>query len=218
MTARPQWFNINLAILVVLILAVGWLVVDRQISKGREEAATQSALSLAEQVQRACADPENIAADLEVVCAHAEEVAEDPVKAGPPGPPGPEGPQGPRGVQGPRGSQGPTGPSGRDGRDGVDGQPGPAGPAGPPGADGADGADGKPGPPGPEGPQGPVGPEGPQGPAGRDGDDGRGIASISCDTDTDDWTVTYTDDTTETIDGPCRVQTVPDPNQSRETS
>lgn len=76
--------------------------------------------------------------------------------------------------------------------------PGPAGAdsqvPGPQGVTGNDGKDGK---------------DGDKGDTGDTGAPGRGITSISCGTD-GDWVFTFTDDTTTTITGPCRVVT-PDP-------
>jgi len=55
--------------------------------------------------------------------------------------------------------------------------------------DGRDGVDGK---------------DGTDGQPGADGKDGRGVKSVTCQDD-GTWLVTYTDDTTSTTDGPCRV-------------
>lgn len=119
---------------------------------------------------------------------------------GEPGGPGPQGVPGPvgepgfpgRGLPGPAGSDGAPGPSGGDGDDGTsgaDGAPGPAGPAGPAGQEGAPGAPGAAGTPGP---------------SGEPGTDGRGVAVLECQAD-GTWLITYTDDTTSTTPGPCRV-------------
>jgi len=82
---------------------------------------------------------------------------------------------------------GAPGTNGTNGTNGSDGQT-VVGPAGPPGADSTV--------PGPEGPAGPTGPA---------GADGRGITSgPTCNAD-GTWTTTYSDGTTETQDGPCRV-------------
>lgn len=132
-----------------------------------------------------------------------------PSEVGTPGAAGEPGPRGPAGPQGPAGQDGVDGP---DGAPGVDGSPGPQGPTGAPGADGAtgaagadgqDGADGAPGAPGETGPQGPAGVDG------VDGADGRGVVSVTCEAD-GSWLITYTDDTTSTTPGPCRIP-APDP-------
>lgn len=128
-------------------------------------------------------------------------------------------------IPGPPGKPGEDGRDGADGRDGVDGAPGesivgPPGPAGAPGESivgpaGADGASiiGPPGPAGapgesivgPPGPPGPAGADGasivgPAGPAGPAGADGRGITAITCTgLPAAQFTITYTDGTTETI-------------------
>lgn len=117
----------------------------------------------------------------------------------------------------------------QDGRAGTPGESGPAGitptasqvraliaqfyAANPP----SDGAPGQPGTDGTDstapGPQGPVGGQGDQGPAGGDGQpgadgkdgstgaDGRGIASVTCDQDTEQFVVTYTDGATQPVEG-----------------
>jgi len=59
---------------------------------------------------------------------------------------------------------------------------------------------------------GPIcGADGRDGADGADGTDGRGLVSTECLED-GDWLFTYTDDTTETTDGPCRVDPEPDPD------
>lgn len=86
--------------------------------------------------------------------------------------------------------EGAVGPVGAPGLAGIPGK------AGPPGADGTDGANGVDGAPGPVGPPG------------ANGLDGRGVVSITCGAD-GVWTIAYTDGTTSTTPGPCRV--VPEP-------
>lgn len=100
------------------------------------------------------------------------------------------GPQGIPGVTGPRGPAGPApepvpGPPGRDGEDGatITGPAGPAGPKGDKGDPGKDGSNGKDGAP---------------------GRDGRGVTSITCGT-TGDWLIAFTDGTSQTVTGPCRL-------------
>lgn len=73
------------------------------------------------------------------------------------------------------------------------------------------------GPQGPAGPPGPAGPAGPAGSDGQDGDDGRSIASVTCG-DSDDWTIHYSDGTSETVAGPCRIdQPEPEPSTTSPT-
>ena len=111
-------------------------------------------------------------------------------------------------IPGPAGRTGDDGPAGRNGRDGTSPDPVP----GPPGRDGADG-ESITGPAGPKGDTGPPGKDGSNGKDGTNGSDGRGIVSIDCNPDAD-WVVTYTDGTTQTITGPCRLipeGTLPDP-------
>ncbi|VXB81523.1 collagen-like protein [Aeromicrobium sp. 9AM] len=89
------------------------------------------------------------------------------------------------------------GPAGRDGRDGrsITGPPGES-ITGPPGDSVT-------------GPQGAVGPAGSAGKDGTDGKDGRSITSTSCQSD-GTWLITYSDDTTQTVDGPCRIVLPPE--------
>jgi len=118
---------------------------------------------------------------------------------------GPRGDMGVPGQTGPKGDLGPQGPQGATGAPGATGATGAAGQTGATGATGADGAQG------PQGATGPAGPPGPGGPAGANGSDGRGIQSISCDGDgaTSVWNITYTDGSTVTVAGPCRVSILP---------
>lgn len=124
------------------------------------------------------------------------------------------------GRDGKDGRDGAAGPRGLDGRDGQDGAPGPEGPAGRDGADGIGrdglaglaGRDGASiiGPEGPAGPVGPTGPAGPVGPSGPAGADGRGIKNMQCIGEGNDSyvLVTFSDDTTTTWAGPCRLDPV----------
>lgn len=147
-----------------------------------------------------------------------------PVAEGKPGDQGPPGPAGPRGPQGPPGAQGKQGPIG------VTGQSpqcllepsrcvGPAGPKGATGGKGLDGTDGQQGEQGPAGEKGDQGPAGSQGEPGTDGakgdpgeqgevgpqgEPGRGITSTKCQGD-GTWLFMYSDGSSETVDGPCRV-------------
>ena len=131
---------------------------------------------------------------------------------GQPGPVGPAGPQGSPGPVGPTGKQGPAGKSGSSpaclllvsacsGPQGLEGKQGPAGPAG---------KDGEQGPAGPQGEQGPAGVQGPQGEMGVQGSRGVSVSSTQCvDDETttgSHWLITYTDATSETSPGPCRVK------------
>lgn len=148
-----------------------------------------------------------------------------PGERGPIGPVGPAGRDGEDGAPGDDGEQGPAGPPGLPGLParsliGPAGDPGAEGPAGAPGSPGADGTpgipgtEGPPGAPGETGPQGATGPAGPSGPAGdtgatgepgAPGSDGRGVVVLECQADAS-WLITYTDGTTSTTPGPCRVQ------------
>ena len=87
--------------------------------------------------------------------------------------------------------KGDTGEKGEKGDVGAKGDTGATGPAG---ADGAPGKDGS---------------------NGTDGAPGRGITSVTCETD-GTWTFTWTDGTTSTVAGPCRV-TEPEPTPTDPT-
>jgi len=81
------------------------------------------------------------------------------------------------------------------------GEPGPASTVpGPAGRDGGDSSV--------PGPQGPPGADGDPGSPGAPGAEGRGIATITCQ-DEGNWLITYTDSTTSTTEGPCRVFLIP---------
>lgn len=141
---------------------------------------------------------------------------------GDPGPTGQTGPAGPQGDPGPQGETGPQGPAGADGEDGGYYQPSvddngdlswtgskagmPSvqkknirGPQGPQGEIGQAGPKGDPGDTGPQGPAGADGAQGPQGPA---GPAGRGITGVSYSSTTNQWTISYSDGSSEKVSGP----------------
>lgn len=208
---------VTIILLAVILSLLAWITWDRLQSQRRAELAEATTVSLAEQIQAACLDAEVIVSDQDV-CDRADEVVDE----GPPttvsGERGPAGPAGPTGFPGRPGTEGPSGPPGAEGQPGTDGQsimgtPGPLGLPGAPGSTGepgSPGADGPAGPPGESGPSGPTGPEGPPGPTGTPGEpgqpgtDGRGVLTLTCQDD-GTWLITYTDDTTSTTPGPCRV-------------
>lgn len=176
------------------------------------------------QLERARADTAALAAQVRELGGQPVATAK-PGQRGDQGPPGPQGPQGVPGPQGPPGAPGSPGPvgvtgqsprcllepskcvgpkgsageQGEQGKQGQQGEPGKAGPAGP---------QGEPGAPGETGPQGPAGPQGDQGPAGPTGAQGRGIADTDCLED-GTWRISYTDGTSQIVQGPCRVVVVP---------
>lgn len=96
---------------------------------------------------------------------------------------------------------GPIGPRGERGPSCIEeiGFPRCRGTTGTEGDPGVPGSEGQPGTPGSQGPQGDAGPKGDTGERGPAGADGRGITSIGC--DGGQFVVTYTDGTTQTIDG-----------------
>jgi len=192
--ARRDWVNVLLIVVVLVLLA--WIAWDNVKSSTRADVATSNAQTLAEQIQQAC-----LAGDVIVgsrnVCARADAVADQPNVP----------------VQG---AQGPAGVDGKNGRDGLPGFPGvngPTGVVGPAGEPGGNGQNGAAGTDGSVGPNGVDGAAGAPGPAGVNGTDGRGITSIECvdsaptvpPTSTSDWVITYTDATTSTTPGPCRL-------------
>ena len=227
----PRW-SIAL-ILLVLLGFLAWTVWSINTSKQEADDAATNANSLADEVTNACAEG-SVEIDGRDICAKAKQVKKDvaePTKAGP------AGPQGVRGRPGPRSTiPGPTGQQGGDGEDSD--VPGPAGekgqdsdipgPAGIPGEDsevpgprgerGAPGSDGETvvGPPGPAGAKGEKGESvtGPPGSKGEKGESGRGISGVTC-TSGGDWKFTFTDDTSITVDGPCRVSSLRPPRNRR---
>jgi len=196
--AKRDWWQIaSIAAIVALLCWISW---DKAVATTRAEAAEANAVSFAEQVQTACAAPDELVTDW-AICKRA-----DAVVALPDSPPaqaivGPQGPPGPAGVD----SVVP-GPIGLTGLASL--IPGPIGETGPqgdasliPGPAGADSTV-----PGPAGADSTV-----PGPAGPAGADGRGITSVACvdSTTSSDWVVTFTDGATSTAAGPCR--TIPTP-------
>lgn len=154
------------------------------------------------------------AADVQVydkdLCARLDAAADSgAVIAGKDGRDGAPGPRGASGRDGVDGSDGPPGPPGRNGEDGRPGTDGVSvsGPAGTSGTDGVNGVDGVPGPAGPAGPAGADGAPGAPGADGRDGSDGRGIANMECIGEGEDSyvLVTFTDGSTTSWAGPCRL-------------
>lgn len=190
--ARRDWVNVMLIVVVLVLL--GWIAWDNVKSSTRAEVATANAQTLAEQIQQACLAGDVIVASRNV-CARADAVADQPNVP----------------VQG---AQGPAGVDGKNGRDGLPGFPGvngPTGVVGPAGEPGGNGQNGAAGTDGSVGPNGVDGAAGAPGPAGANGTDGRGITLIGCVDSattvppTSDWVITYTDGTTSTTPGPCRV-------------
>jgi len=227
-TRKSRRDLVTIVLLVVILSLLGWITYDRLQSQRRAELAEATTVSLAEQIQAACLDDAVIVSD-EDVCERADRVVDNgpqvvagergergpqgeagpigtPGRDGRPGLAGPPGEDGDDGVPGAAGTPGRTvvGPPGADGLDGGSGLDGSPGSPGAPGADGAPGAAGEPGVPGPPGPGGPAGEVGPIGPAGAPGSDGRGVTVLECQAD-GTWLITYTDDTTSTTPGPCRV-------------
>lgn len=179
---RSRW-PIFWAIITGVALAVAAIVTVTTIAQMARSSETANAL-----LQQQANTIDNLAGALDESRSQLEDNNIDPVVPPSseivPGPAGPEGSAGPQGPQGPRGFDGAPGGDGKDGAAGPEGATGPAGPQGDQGPAGTDGA------------------AGPQGPA------GRGIATSECQDD-GTWLIVYTDGTTQTTDGPCRLVIIP---------
>lgn len=201
----------------MILVAIGFLIwTIWSINTTQQEAdnATTNANALADQVSQACNEGA-VKIDGRDICTKAQQVKDD-VKPAEPGPQGRRGLQGPRGVPGPAGTpgtDGETGEQGEAGQPGAEGQPGQDGESGSPGEDGEPGAAGQAGAPGKNGTTGQPGAKGEKGDPGKTGDKGekgdkgeagRGVKSVTC-TASGDWSFTFTDGTTVTVTGPCRV-------------
>jgi Collagen triple helix repeat (20 copies) len=200
---HTRWPAIVTAIGIALLAVTGTFALFYAMTqREQKDASNAEKLTLAQQVQQACAAGGDAAKELGMACGKAREITQRGEKGEPgaTGPMGPAGPRGPRGVPGQRGPAGSTPPcimtsTHCQGRPGLDGDPGPQGPAG---ADGTNGADGSPGDPGPAGPEGPAGPAGPTGPAGADG---RSITAVTCDAiQPVTFTFTFSDGSTLTVE------------------
>lgn len=208
-----------LIVSVLLFIAAGvigilaWqLSLDRNNAKTEAASATQEKQEIAQEAQAVLCIADDIEVYDEALCARLEDAAHG-VSLGVPGPAGVPGRDGRNGAPGPAGAQGPVGPPGLNG---SDGSPGFNGLSGLPGVNGEQGPVGPVGPVGPAGPVGPTGAAGQDGLNGRDGADGRGISSVVCEGAGDEsyWVVTYTDGTSQTSTGPCRLNTLTLPTEA----
>lgn len=194
-------------LLVILIVAASTIAGYRLAVANRDrDAARAETGAVAGQSQELVECVKGPQIDCRAEAAQVEKTIDD-VAAGSPGPTGAQGSQGstgvqgiqgPTGPQGPRGLMGQVGPRGIPGDNGEDGPPGPVGAVGPPGQQGATGDIG------PAGPAGSAGADGQPGSPGRDGTDGapgRGIETVDCDPVTEQFVVTYTDSTTQLVEG-----------------
>ena len=196
---RQKWwlFTVSglLFVAVGIISVLAWqLSIDRDGAK-REAASEQSQKQeIAQEAQAVICTAADVQVYDQDLCARLEAVATEPANP----------------AAGPKGDKGDPGRDGRDGKDSTV-----PGPAGPPGKDGSDGLDSLiAGPPGATGAPGkdssvpgPAGPPGADGADGAPGADGRGISSVTCEGtgDASYWVVTYTDGTSQTSTGPCRL-------------
>lgn len=184
---------LSVGFLICLALAVGWVAAqvltltafDQESAADRRNLHAQ--IADVEAANVALAEQVRALGDVPVAEVDGSDTPTIVPLQGPRGIPGVTGPRGPRGLAGAAGAAGETGPTGAPGEAGAAGSAGPKGEPGPAGKDGANGKDGAAGPA------------------------GRGVTSITC--PESDWIVTYTDGTTSTIPGPCRlpVDTLPTP-------
>lgn len=215
--ARRQIRALLAAMLALIVaLSVAGVTIYRLTTADRDQAQAVAASEqsqkqeIAQEARAVICRADDVEVYDDALCARLEAVSQEPSPA----------------AAGPKGDKGD---SGRDGRDGKDSTvSGPAGPAGRDGADGRNGLDSLiAGPQGAAGldslvpgPTGPIGPAGPAGPAGNDGKDGlngadgapgRDVISVTCEgaDDTSYWLVTYSDGTSQTSSGPCRLTTLP---------
>ena len=188
----------------LLVIVAGLSVAVYLLATADRDAARAAAANEQSQKQEIAQEAQAVictAADVQVydqdLCARLEAVAAEPTNS----------------AVGPKGDKGDPGRDGRDGKDSTV-----PGPAGPPGKDGNDGLDSLiSGPPGATGAAGrdstvpgPAGPPGADGTDGAPGVDGRGISSVTCEGsgEASYWVVTYTDGTSQTSTGPCRLTTL----------
>lgn len=172
---------------------------------------TQEKQVIAEEARAVICKADDVEVYDEELCSRLDEAANTGGATARDGKDGRDGIPGPRGLNGQDGRDGipgPEGPAGRDGRDGAAG----IGRDGLAGLTGRDGVSiiGPEGPPGPVGPTGPAGVAGPPGPVGPTGANGRGIKDMQCIGEGSDSyvLVTFTDETTTTWAGPCRLDPV----------
>jgi hypothetical protein len=212
---RPtRWVITNVVILALIFLIVGYIAVDRELSKRREEAASGNAQEAATIIQDLCTQGGAVADQVADYCPRADEIAENPTTPVT----GPEGPRG-RGITNARitadgflelsytdatservgrvqGSNGDDGVSiidaGVSGEGNLvftfsDGSSRNVGRVtGAPGEDGTPGVDGSPGP------TGAPGSDGDDGVNGADGAPGRGISDVIV-TEAGELQIAYTD-------------------------
>lgn len=168
---------IRAVFVIALVVSIGINIAIWWQAQVRAEQHQETAVSLAQQVQDACADG-GLSVGGRDLCRRADDVVQSAPVAGPVGDRGPQGergftgprgdtgPRGPEGEPGPRGERGPEGDRGPQGEQGAQGDTGATGPEGDAGPMGETGPRGETGATGARGPQGETGPAGPAGPAG----------------------------------------------------
>lgn len=235
-SSGTRWKAAFVMIMAAVAVWMVWASVQLIERRQGEDDAQRELVQSAEQIKAACGvDPAEVRRLLGVdACVKATEITErPPAEKGEPGPAGAQGPagvqgepgpRGPAGIAGPQGPRGPQGPAGVDGSspaclltaNACTGATGPQGPRGATGEQGAQGERGATGATGEKGDQGETGAKGDTGERGAKGDagtDGRGIASVTCDSQTPitfQWT--WTDGTVGTAT--CGGATPP-PNNRR---
>lgn len=134
---RPWWLSLwPLVVGVALVVAsmamvvalrasrndVETVTVQKDIAEAQRDATADQAMTLAEQIAKACQDPAAAKQLPPGSCDQAQQIRSDPVPiSGPAGSPGLQGPAGPAGLpgeQGPKGDPGPPGPPGPAGSQG----------------------------------------------------------------------------------------------------
>ncbi|MCC3276363.1 collagen-like protein [Arthrobacter sp. zg-Y20] len=199
---RRRIRRLLVGLVALLAIVAGLSVALYLVLSAEKDAADQNAASQQSQKQEIAQEAQAVictADDVQVydqdLCARLEAVAEEPSNP----------------ATGPKGDKGDPGRDGRDGQDGAPGAKGDKGDAGEastiPGATGINGTNGLDGAPGPPGKDGIDGRNGTDGTDGAPGADGRGISSVTCEGtgESSYWVVTYTDGTSQTSTGPCRL-------------
>lgn len=197
---RPSWRDLLSALIVLVVISGGTTVIILQslaLSQFQASGVTKDGIISSQQNDITKLRNQVYALGHKPVVAQPSPVPATPQT-------GVKGDKGDTGEQGPAPSAGQVAGAVQDycaahgGCIGAPGQTGTAGEAGNVGQPGANGADGA------VGPTGPAGPPGPQGDPGTAGADGRGVTAVTCQND-GTWLITYTDGTTSTTQGPCKI-------------
>lgn len=208
---RQKWLLFGLSALlfvasVVIAVMAGLMAADRDAAQAVAASEQTQKQEIAQEAQAVICTADDVQVYDEALCSRLQAVADEPTPAAI----GPKGDKGEPGRDGRPGKDSTVpGPKGDKGDDST--VPGPTGFAGLTGLTGPPGADGKDGAPGLDGAPGKDGPPGAPGIDGAPGTDGRDVISVTCEgaDDTSYWLVTYSDGTSQTSSGPCRLTTLP---------